>query len=230
MSSPVKKIYNNKFIAKLLLKPVLKTHSFCYKLAGRFGIILNDGLHPKHNIIKYKQWFLSNIQPGWTVLDVGSNTGMLAVLLADKAEKVYAIEIDQQLFEKAKQDNTKDKVQYICADASSYDYSSTGPIDCIIMSNVLEHIENRIEFLKTISQNVRWADENNKMFLFRVPAIDREWIVIYKKDLGLEYRLDPTHYVEYTLDQFREELKKAGIIVQNAEVRFGEIYVIAKVE
>ncbi|GAI45387.1 unnamed protein product, partial [marine sediment metagenome] len=71
--------------------------------------------------------------------------------------------------------------------------------------------------------------ENHKRFLFRTPIIDREWIVLYKKELGLEYRLDPTHYVEYTLEQFKEELGRANIATKKVDIRFGEIYAVCEV-
>ena len=41
--------------------------------------------------------------------------------------------------------------------------------------------------------------------------VDRDWIALYKKEIGVEYRLDKTHYIEYTLDTFQAELKKAGL-------------------
>ena len=38
--------------------------------------------------------------------------------------------------------------------------------------------------------------------------INRDWITLYKKELGIEWRLDKTHYIEYTLESFKEELEK----------------------
>ena len=35
-------------------------------------------------------------------------------------------------------------------------------------------------------------------FLIRVPMIDREWISVYKKQLGLEW--DNTRFIEYELN------------------------------
>lgn len=41
--------------------------------------------------------------------------------------------------------------------------------------------------------------------------INRDWITLYKKELGVEWRLDPTHCTEYTLESLKEELQKAGL-------------------
>ncbi|CAN2048466.1 Methyltransferase domain-containing protein [Candidatus Magnetomoraceae bacterium gMMP-1] len=226
----IKHIIFNRFSAKLLIRQILRCHSFCYFLAGQYAGILNNGIHPKHYIMKYKEWFADNIEEEWTVLDVGCNTGMMPVVLEKKANFVYGIEINQEHVRVAENKNLRPNIKYICADATTYDYSSCKPIDCITMSNVLEHIEHRVDFLKRIIQQVNWKDQMHRRVLFRVPMIDREWIVLYKKELGLEYRLDPTHYTEYTFLQFKEELKQASIIIQKAEIRFGEIYAVCEAD
>ncbi|OQX53419.1 MAG: hypothetical protein B5M53_06970 [Candidatus Cloacimonas sp. 4484_209] len=95
-------------------------------------------------------------------------------------------------------------------------------MDIIVLSNVLEHIQNRIDFLKKLS---KLSDK----FLIRVPMFNRDWITLYKKELGVEWRLDKTHYVEYTLESFTKELKEAGLSIIKYDVKFGEIYSICKV-
>ena len=96
------------------------------------------------------------------------------------------------------------------------------------LSNVLEHIENRIDFLRKLIRQIPWQDAANKRLLIRVPMIDRDWITVYKKELGIDYRLDSTHYTEYTYAQFEQELKDAGVQVLDQHVRFGEIYAVCK--
>ncbi len=229
MKKLIKNIIFSKTAAKRLIKPLLRCHGLCYKLAGRYGMILNDGVHPKHHILKYKEWFLENIEPGWTIMDIGCNTGMLPFVLSKKAGLVYGIEINQEHVAIAKTQHVRPNIEYICADATTHNYDSCRLIDCVTMSNVLEHIEYRVDFLKKIVHRVKWADENCKRFLFRTPVIDREWIVLYKKELGLDYRLDPTHYIEYTLEQFKEELGQANIVLKKLDIRFGEIYAVCRV-
>ena len=96
------------------------------------------------------------------------------------------------------------------------------------LSNVLEHIEHRIEFLKKLIKQISWQDKTNKKLLIRVPMIDREWITVYKKELGIDYRLDPTHYTEYIYTQFEQELIESGIGILSYHIRFGEIYAVCK--
>ncbi len=226
MKSIIKRIVFSKVTAKLLLKPMLKLHNLTYSFSGMYASIVNDGVHPKHRIMKYKEWFLDSIEDGWVVLDVGCNTGMMPEVMSKKAGFVYGIEIVEKLIDEAKRVRQKENIEYIYGDATVYDYSSCRPIDCITMSNVLEHIKDRVEFLKKLIVQVNWT--NKKRFLIRVPMIDRDWITVYKKELGLEYRLDATHYTEYTFEEFKSELSEAGIIIDSYHIRFGEIYALCE--
>ena len=224
----VEYIIFNKIVAKGLVKLILRWHSQCYRWAGWCAVILNDGVHPKHYITRYKEWFLEHIKPGVVVLDVGCDTGMLSALLAEKAAFVYAIERNKERIAVARTQHARPNIEYILADATIYDYYLCRPINCVVMSNVLEHIEHRVDFLKKLVRQMKWADDKHKCFLFRTPMIDRKWIVLYKKELGLDYRLDPTHRIEYTLEQFKGELKQAGIMVKQVDTRFGEIYAVCE--
>lgn len=227
MKSFIKKLVLNKLLAKLLIKPILKLHSFTYEFAGKFAIVLSDGVHPKHEIMQYKEWFLDNIEEDWVVLDVGCNTGMMPEIMSTKTSFVYGIEINCKNIEEAKRKRQKENIEFICADATTFDYTPLKPIDCVTLSNVLEHIEHRTEFLEKLIGQIKWKDK--KRLLIRVPMIDREWIVLYKKQLEVEYRLDKTHYTEYTFEQFKEELLKAGIIIKEFHIKYGEIYAVCEV-
>jgi len=228
MNLLVKKIIRIKRISKFLIGPVLQLHTVIYKLAGMIAVQLNEGIHPKHRIMQYKEWFLHNINNDDVLLDVGCNNGMMPELISKKAKFVYGIEIEQKHIIAARNLRQKDNIEYICADATTYDYTNCRPIDCVTLSNVLEHIEHRVDFLKKLVAQVSWKDDNNKKLLIRVPMIDREWIVIYKKELNLEYRLDSTHFTEYTYEQFNDELNQSGIKILSHHVRFGEIYAVCK--
>ncbi len=51
---------------------------------------------------------------------------------------------------------------------------------------------------------------------------------VYKKQIGVEYRLDKTHYTEYTYLQLKEELKKSNIEILSHYIQFGELYAVCK--
>lgn len=227
MKKIVKKIIYNKNFARRVIKSILRMHSLTNVLADTFSIAA-EGIHPKHRILNYEKWFLEKIEKGWIVLDIGSNTGLMASLLAEKAGFVYGIEIKKELIDEADSKRKKANIEYLCADAEKFEFSGLGNIDCVILSNVLEHIENRTLFLKDLIKRINWRNPERKIFLFRVPMINRDWIVLYKKELGVEYRSDKTHFTEYTLETFKNELEGAGIEILDSEVRFGEIYAVSQ--
>lgn len=65
-------------------------------------------------------------------------------------------------------------------------------------------------------------------FLIRVPLINRSWLSIYKKELGIEYRLSKSHYIEYTLQSFKNEIESAGFKICSYSIQFGEIWAIVE--
>ena len=81
----------------------------------------------------------------------------------------------------------------------------------------------RLDFLKNLQQRF-----NPERFIIRVPTFERDWRVPLKKELGLDYRLDATHFIEYTQESFREELSQAGLEAASLECRWGEIWCVTK--
>jgi 2-polyprenyl-3-methyl-5-hydroxy-6-metoxy-1,4-benzoquinol methylase len=207
----------------------LRLHNFLYKLISAYASILNGGIHPKHEILKYKEWFEKNIDPNSTVLDIGCHEGSLPRSLAKKASFVYGIEIVEKHVARAKELNTHKNVDYICTDATTYNFEHLQPIHYITLSNVLEHIEHRIDFLQKIIHNVQWATSHNQIILIRVPMLTRDWLTLYKKNMGIEYRLDLTHFTEYTIEEFKNEVEQSGLTILKHEIKFGEIYAVCKV-
>lgn len=92
-------------------------------------------------------------------------------------------------------------------------------IDVVSFSNVLEHIKDRIGLLKHLINTL-----NPKRFLIRVPSYERDWRVPLKDEYKVDYRLDPTHYIEYTRDKFYDEMQQAGLKIISYEQKWGEIY------
>ena len=113
-----------------------------------------------------------------------------------------------------------DKVEIVNSDI--WCYHDSRKFDVVVLSNILEHLNKRSELLRYIMQSF-----GPKKILIRVPAFDRDWLVPYKKEFGLDWRLDNTHKVEYTEELFRRELKVAGLKIKELSFRWGEIYAFA---
>jgi 2-polyprenyl-3-methyl-5-hydroxy-6-metoxy-1,4-benzoquinol methylase len=91
--------------------------------------------------------------------------------------------------------------------------------DVVILSNVLEHLPERAAFLRHVQESLQPA-----RLLVRVPLFERDWRVPLKREVGVEWRLDPTHQTEYTQESFAEEISAAGLEIAHQEVRWGELW------
>ncbi|MCK4822440.1 class I SAM-dependent methyltransferase, partial [bacterium] len=166
------------------LKIILRAHSFTYSWAGRLSTkVEGSGLHPKHRIMNYHQFFVDNVGENDTVLDIGCGNGALTYDVAQKAKKVVGIDLNEQNITSARNKFPRENIEYIHGNALT-DLPNE-KFDVIILSNVLEHIDKRVEFLTSLKKLA-------PIFLIRVPMLNRSWIDVYKKELGLEYRLDKT--------------------------------------
>ena len=189
-----------------------------YPLMGVKSAEYNGGLHTKHRHTKYHDFFVNRIQSTERVLDIGCGNGALASDIAERAgADVVGIDLYEPYIEIANDQFAHPRVTYILGDALKD--LPEGDFQVIVMSNVLEHLPDRENFLKKIQQGVTRA-----RFLIRVPTFERDWRVPLKKELGLEWRSDLTHETEYTLESFAGEMADAGLKVIHQEVRWGEIW------
>jgi SAM-dependent methyltransferase len=221
LNTIIKSLLRYPVITKKIVRCALQMHNFSYSIAGAFSQCLEpDGLHPKHRLIKYHQWFTDRIKPHWRVLDIGCGNGALTYDLREKCSDVVGIDINETNIQKAESRFSKEGITYICGDATKYKFAEK--FDAFILSNVLEHIEHRVDFLRNIYINQ--DKQQPPVLLLRVPMITRGWITLYKKEMGIEWRLDKTHFTEYTLEELENELKQAGLEIQSFDIQFGEFY------
>lgn len=200
-----------------LIKFALRLHNFSYRLTTKLAIKAEGGLHPKHRLMNYHKFFVDNISPGDAVLDIGCGNGALTFDLAKKAKKVVGIDLNKENIKIAKEKYSAPDIEYRTGDAIHYVFNQR--FDVVILSNVLEHIESRVKFLKKIKNLA-------PKVLIRVPMITRDWVTLYKRELAVEWRLDKTHYVEYSLGLLEDELEKAHLSLENYSIEFGEIWAV----
>lgn len=205
--------FRDSFLGKYFLSFFIYLNNISYRWIKIF--VNKNGSHPKHQILNYDIFFKENIAENDVIFDIGCGNGFLAFSMAQKAREVVAIDIVRKNIEDARVLNNKENIVYILGDATNYNIDKK--FDAIALSNVLEHIEDRINFLKNI------REFSNKIIL-RVPMLDRDWLTVYKKNNGYEYRLDKTHFVEYTLSSLKDELAESGWNINKHEIKFGEFW------
>ena len=182
------------------------------------SLAYGDGVHVKHRLMRYHDFFVERLRPGERVLDIGCGYGAVAHSLASRAGAVVTgLDMDAANVAKAAARFHHEHLRFVHGEAPAD--LPEGPFDTIVMSNVLEHIESRVAFLRTVQQRVRPS-----RWLLRVPMFTRDWRPPLRQELGLFPYSDPTHFTEYTRESFEAEMAQAELTVGHLQVNWGEIW------
>lgn len=199
------------------IKTLVQIHDFSLWNIDQLALQIEGGIHPKHRLIGYHDFFVKHVKPGDKILDVGCGNGAVSYSMASAGAYVTGFDLDQRSIEFGKKYHRHPRLKLFRHDLR--EFSNNDSFDVVVMSNVLEHMEHRVDILKQLCRQC-----NPKRFLIRVPMIDRDWLVPYKKELGMYYYSDPTHVTEYTLGTFIAEMKSAELSINEITVRWGEIW------
>ena len=181
------------------------------------AITYEGGIHPKHRLMNYHKFFTNRVHLDEHVLDIGCGYGAVAHSISKSGAVVLGIDIDKTLIEKAKKRINKNNVKFVHGDITKL--LPEGLFSVIVMSNVLEHLENRHSLLVALVKKYC-----PRVLLIRVPMINRHWLVSLKKELDLPYFGDSTHCIEYTVESFKKEIESAGLKITNQQIVWGEIW------
>jgi 2-polyprenyl-3-methyl-5-hydroxy-6-metoxy-1,4-benzoquinol methylase len=183
------------------------------------AMLYGQGEHPKHRLTKYHDFFIQRISKSDRVLDIGCGYGAVARSIA-KAHpecKVLGVDMDAGRLDQAISKNNFPNLDYILADAT-IDLPKE-EWDVVILSNVLEHITDRVLFLSKIKNRI-----HPKKFLIRVPHFERDWQMALRKEIGAYYFSDADHKIEHTIQEFEMEIAKAGLSIVSLSTPWGEIW------
>jgi SAM-dependent methyltransferase len=188
----------------------------------QLAIRRDGGVHPKHRLTRYHDFFAERVEHGERVLDVGCGKGELAHDLAERGgATVVGIDVLPEKIAFARARFSHPHVEYVEADV--YGFQPAECFDVVVLSNVLEHLAEREALLRRIVTVARPA-----RLLIRVPAFDRHWHVPLRRELGITYFSDPTHETEYVAETLRAELEGAGLELTSVETRWGELWAEAR--
>jgi 2-polyprenyl-3-methyl-5-hydroxy-6-metoxy-1,4-benzoquinol methylase len=197
---------------------LLKVHSDLEQQIDLAAIRYDNGVHVKHRLTGYHDFFVERIRPGERVLDVGCGNGAVAYDVAERAGAfVRGIDLDPEKIAAARLSFSHPRVDYAVGDVVKD--LACDHFDVVILSNVLEHLTNRSRFLSNLVQRVQPS-----RVLIRIPVFERDWRVPLRKELGLEWRSDATHETEHNLDEFSQEIHAAGLEIIHQDVKWGEIW------
>ena len=186
------------------------------------AIRLDDGVHAKHRLTAYHDFFVDRVQPGDRVLDVGSGKGELAYDLVVRANaEVVGIDHDEHHLAFARRRFRHERLRFVGGTAPAELPGER--FDVIVLSNVLEHVEDRRGLLRALLESAA-----PRAILIRVPVLARDWTVPLRRELGLAYFSDPDHEIEYDVETLETELASAGLRATELSTVWGEIWAVAE--
>jgi SAM-dependent methyltransferase len=201
------------------LKRLFPLHDRLEWIINERAMVYGEGMHPKHRLIGYHNFFIQHIRDGERVLDVGCGYGAVAKSIARALSKCEVVGIDQDSnrLQLAKEGNTFPNLSFIEGDVTRS--LPSGRWDIVVLSNVLEHIVDRVSFLKALK-----ISTSASRYLIRVPLFERNWQMPLRRELGVDYRSDNDHKIEHTLSEFLTEISEAGLAPLEVKTLWGEIW------
>ncbi len=204
------------------MRQLLEVYGDAWYAMDRGAIDYGDGVHAKHRLMRYHDFFVERVRTGERVLDVGCGKGELAYDLAERAgAEVVAVDTARWALDFARARFSHPKVQHV--EANALTFVPERPVDVAVLSNVLEHIAPRVELLRALHER-----SGARRLLVRVPQLDRDWVVPLRRELGLPYFSDATHELEYDPELLRRELADAGWTMLEPTLVWGEIWAEAR--
>lgn len=157
-------------------------------------------------------FLLDRIKPSDRVLDLGCGHGDVTAAIAEVAAR--AVGIDHSAYNLAIARNAHPQVEFVEADA--HDYLNSGrKFDVLIMSHILEHLDDPKEIL-------RFAANNFARVYIEVPDFDSFQLNPIRQARGrrLVYS-DNDHVTEYDRHELANDLEAGGLQIIESEFIFG---------
>jgi SAM-dependent methyltransferase len=201
-----------------------------FVLQDKLGWVISEramayegGIHPKHRLTRYHDFFVERIAPGSRVLDVGCGYGAVAASIAQRVpgSTVVGIDRNRPRLEQARRTHALPNLSFVEGDATRD--VPAGRWDVIVLSNVLEHIEDRIGLLRAVL-----ARSGARRVLIRVPLFERDWTMPMRKEIGANYFSDPEHFIEPRVEELRSEVSAAGLVPGETVTLWGEIWMVCE--
>jgi SAM-dependent methyltransferase len=167
-------------------------------------------IHPKH-LIKTEanqQWYLTKIEPGSRVLDVGCGNGAHSLAAAGQASRVVGIDYNWNHLLTGKRLSVmqnKANVAFLFGSVEQVLPFPNGCFERVLLLDVIEHLVDRVGTLSEIHRVLR----PDGLLFVAAPNRDTGW-KRKLKSAGLFYYTDPDHKIEYTWQELQAELRAGG--------------------
>lgn len=204
-------------IYRSYLKSVVRLNVLAKSAAVRLTRLTGKSpvpIHPKH-LIKTEanqHWYLSEIEPGSLVLDVGCGNGAHSLAAARRPAAVVGVDYNWNHLQTGRTLSVmqnKLTVTFLFGSVEQNLPFPNGCFDRVLLLDVIEHLVDRVSTLREIHRVLRPEG------LLFVSAPNRETSWKRKlKSAGMFYYTDPDHKIEYTWEELQAELQAGGFETQ----------------
>jgi len=200
--------------AKSKLKLFLNLEWIFDRLAHEESFNYYDpSIHPVR--IKSKEFILNGITPNDVVLDLGCNLGDISYLIAEKANEVVGIDYNNSAIIEASKRYNRSNLIFLNAEALEYLSTNAKKFDTLILSHILEHLDEPKKFL------LDFKNYFSKIYI-ELPDFERYYLNNYRKDLKLPLIYSDTDHInEFDRDDIFNMLTECGLTIEKSEYRYG---------
>lgn len=163
----------------------------------------------------FVQFAQKYIKADYCVLDLGCKYGEMANLMAGFGARVIGIDYDASAIEVAKKRFSKTNLEFICDSAEHYLETTQIEFDVLILSHIVEHIDNPVEVLSAKMSKFKFV-------YFELPDFESSYLNVFRRDTNnpLNYT-DNDHVYEYDRQEFSGVIDLLGLRIIESEFRFG---------
>ena len=203
---------------------VFRIEDYLSLVISERALAAGHGEHPKHELTSYHNFFIDNLCNEINILDIGCGYGAVArsVARAHPQSHVVGIDNNSNRLNQALQSQNPSNLEFKLVNLE--EYKPEYKFDAVILSNVLEHLHDRVGSLIHIIKV-----SNAPKFLIRVPLFERHWTIAMRKNLGVNYFQDSDHKIEHSMQEFEGEMNLAGLTITKISTLWGEIWAVCEV-
>jgi SAM-dependent methyltransferase len=160
-------------------------------------------------------FLLRHLRDSDDVLDIGCNCGDLTSLISKKARQITGIDYNASLIAEAREKFKDSGITFIAADAIEYLEKNYHRFDVIILSHILEHLDDPgllLELCKSRCSHI----------YLELPDLERTHLNIYRQKVNssLIYS-DSDHIWELDRREAQALLDRHGLVVHDSEFILG---------
>jgi SAM-dependent methyltransferase len=168
-------------------------------------------VHPKHLIESPgHDWYVERLTPADLVLDVGCANGAHTLRAARACRRIVGCDRDLAQLRVAVASAravAADQARFFAWDVTGSLPFEDGVFDAVLFLDVIEHLHPRVEVLREIGRVLK----DGGRLLVSGPNRDTRWRGRLRA-AGLFAYADPDHKVEYTREEFLDELRRGGFV------------------